>query len=1254
LEVSRSGNFTGGTDTAASPTTYATSWIAPTTLDLANAGELWYRVSAYGTGTTESTRGEPSTPQLLGRDALAAPTLLAPADDATINYPTAVAFSWSPIAGAVSYEVEYVAGEFASSSATPVTATTTATTLVPQKPLTPGLGYQWRVRSNFYNGSTTTSVPGPSSAPRSFTVRWPAAASQPTLVSPANSGSDPIVSDPQLRWEPVAGAKNYQVLLGRSKDSAGNIVSPTVATVTGTAYIPRMAFSNTNYFWQVVANDANGGAGTPSQVWQFKKALSYSAAATTTGAPVEVYPEPLTGSADSGNPAEIPLDGLELKWEPVPRATLYEVQVVPTNGDPRLTCRTASTSATIVGALIPTGTEKDRLKGAGDCFWTTRYADRIRPRVTYTWRVRAVDYLGSATTGTQSVVPDTAITSEWSDEEVEGQESRERWFVVAQPEPNTNTAVTLDLDDFEAQKDDALQGQPAPALTWQPFDFSTVTDETARVGYEVTVYAKGVGSSTQVAVVRTPSTRLRINGVLDDNEVAEPYSASVRPFVLKSISTNWTTTTDISYVSGHSADRYVWTKTSKTVDVSTGPQSLADGTTVLTWTPQFATAPLDGGSRGYAITIRDSAESVVGTAGYKADLPFLVAQTYSSQSDSAGKPLPQGNYTYEVAPLDANGNATRYSGREPFTIGFPSPSVGSAPASVGASQAVTWSPSTAAFKYQLRYKPASAATSTWATIGTTSTALGTTDPVQGGYVFTDLAPGEYVWQLRSVDTAGNVSAWSPEQAFTIGGPPLEQLTPDQDVLPVVNRVLRWNPVTGASRYVVEVSTNANLASAASYETIATALAVPTSVTAGTAYYWRVKAVPEIATTSSTRPVLATSTTRSFSVRTVPAAVKSVKAIADGTSLQVSWAALTGADAGSAEAPQYVIQVRQKGLGDDWSGAQTVTTAAAATSSLMSGLASSTSYEARVSALNSEGQGPWSAVVAATTASAPSAAPSSLKVTQGLGSLTVSWRAPTGTGTGGSPITGYSLRYRTGDGAWSQVTLGAATTSYLLSLAANTQYAIEIAAVNAIGTGPAATATATTLGAPGMVSSFTVVRGDRSARLAWSAPASNGGSTVTGYLVQQRSYNATTKVWSAWASATVTTTSRTATGLANGTQYQFRVAARTALATGAYSAELSATPAGKPGASPKLTVKATKGKFTLSWKAAPNNGAALTSYVVQYSSNGKTWKTVKTTSGSVLKLTTTVGKKGKTYSFRVVAKNAVGTGSYSKAVKAKRK
>ena len=73
---------------------------------------------------------------------------------------------------------------------------------------------------------------------------------------------------------------------------------------------------------------------------------------------------------------------------------------------------------------------------------------------------------------------------------------------------------------------------------------------------------------------------------------------------------------------------------------------------------------------------------------------------------------------------------------------------------------------------------------------------------------------------------------------------------------------------------------------------------------------------------------------------------------------------------------------------------------------------------------------------------------------------------------------------------------------------------------------------------------------------WTAPASNGGSAITGYQVQLA-----TSVGGPYSNAAgcptySTTTSCTATGLRNGTTYFFRVAAINGVGTGPYSAPSS--------------------------------------------------------------------------------------------------
>lgn len=99
-------------------------------------------------------------------------------------------------------------------------------------------------------------------------------------------------------------------------------------------------------------------------------------------------------------------------------------------------------------------------------------------------------------------------------------------------------------------------------------------------------------------------------------------------------------------------------------------------------------------------------------------------------------------------------------------------------------------------------------------------------------------------------------------------------------------------------------------------------------------------------------------------------------------------------------------------------------------------------------------------------------------------------------------------------------------------------------------------TTTTPSAPTGVSG---TAGDSQVSLSWTSPASNGGSTITDYVVQYSSNSGSS--WTTFSDGTSTSTSATVTGLTNGTAYVFRVAAVNSVGTGSYStASSSVTPA----------------------------------------------------------------------------------------------
>ncbi len=125
-------------------------------------------------------------------------------------------------------------------------------------------------------------------------------------------------------------------------------------------------------------------------------------------------------------------------------------------------------------------------------------------------------------------------------------------------------------------------------------------------------------------------------------------------------------------------------------------------------------------------------------------------------------------------------------------------------------------------------------------------------------------------------------------------------------------------------------------------------------------------------------------------------------------------------------------------------------------------------------------------------------------------------------------------------------------------------------------------------APGAPTSVSGTAGNGSVALAWTAPASDGGSAITGYRVTPYvGGTAQTPVLTG-----STATSFTVNGLTNGTAYTFTVAAINAVGTGPDSAASGAvTPtapvqASPPGAPTSLVGTAGDGSVALSW-AAPS-------------------------------------------------------------------
>ena len=363
---------------------------------------------------------------------------------------------------------------------------------------------------------------------------------------------------------------------------------------------------------------------------------------------------------------------------------------------------------------------------------------------------------------------------------------------------------------------------------------------------------------------------------------------------------------------------------------------------------------------------------------------------------------------------------------------------------------------------------------------------------------------------------------------------------------------------------------------------------------------------------------------------VPAAPTNVLATAGNQSVSLRWTAPVST--GGSPITGYSVVVNPQ--------TPSASIAVSGTTATVASLSNGTAYSFTVAAVNAVGTGLASLPSAAVTPSASAAgvpgAPTNVVATAGNAAASLSWAGPANTG--GSPITGYSIVIS--PPAPSATVNVSGTTATVTSLTNGTAYTFTVAAVNAVGTGPASlpslpvTPMVPPPGVPTAPGSVTATPGVRSASLSWTAPSS--GAPITGYTV-------TVFPPTPLAIVTVNGTTASVIGLADAATYTFTVAASNSSGTGPASSTGPVTTPDIPGAPVNVVAVAGDASASLTWAApASTGGSPITGYGIAISPPATSAQiSVSGTSAMVTALF-----NGTAYTFTVVAVNAVGTGPAS--------
>ena len=191
------------------------------------------------------------------------------------------------------------------------------------------------------------------------------------------------------------------------------------------------------------------------------------------------------------------------------------------------------------------------------------------------------------------------------------------------------------------------------------------------------------------------------------------------------------------------------------------------------------------------------------------------------------------------------------------------------------------------------------------------------------------------------------------------------------------------------------------------------------------------------------------------------------------------------------------------------------------------------------------------------ASSAPGSPTGVVATAGNAQASISWSAPSSNG--GATISGYTVTSSPSVTAPAGCTNTSNLSCTFTGLTNGTSYTFTVVAINSVGTSNSSSASTavTPITTPGAPTGASATASYKQAAVSWTAPASNGGSAITGYTV-----TSSPSVTAPLGCTNTANLSCTFTGLTAGTAYTFTVIAINAAGnSSASTASSSATPFG---------------------------------------------------------------------------------------------